>query len=478
MTPSAALDLVPPVYEWMPEYGRTLGPEAGELAALAGFPPDPEQQMALDWLFALNHGKSAVRDFGLCAPRQNLKTGFLKQTALGWLFITEQRLVVWSAHEFSTSQEAFRDMCQLIEDCPDLDREVKQIHRGNGEEAIELLGDRRLKFRARTKSGGRGLSGDKVVLDEAMYLKPAHIGALIPTLRARPDPQVVLAGSGGMLDSDVWRSYRDRGRAGGDPTLAWLEWSDPDPRCEQDDCPHTYGLVTGCALDDRARWRRLNTALGRRITEETLASDRRGFPADEFARETLGWWEDPLSEGGAFDPLLWAGYADPDAPRGNAPLFALDIAPDQSTANVAVAWPRPDGRGQVMIAHHQRGVDGLEDEVNRLCRDWSAEVIVEKAGTAAFLISKLDRVREVARQHYTDACGHLDAEFAAGDVRHGNQPVLNEAVRVAAWRVSGVGRSLDRRDPRISPLVAAAHALYGTSTARPSVYEERGFLSL
>lgn len=137
MTRSAALDLVPPTFHWMPEYAITLGDEVADLAAMAGFAPDPEQRLALDMLFALNgRGTAAVRDLALCAPRQNLKTGFLKQSALGWLFITEQRLVVWSAHEFSTSQEAFRDMAQLIENCPDLDREVQQIHYGNGEEAI------------------------------------------------------------------------------------------------------------------------------------------------------------------------------------------------------------------------------------------------------------------------------------------------------------------------------------------------------
>ena len=159
--------------------------------------------------------------------RIHREPSLLKMCALGWLYVTEERLIVWSAHEFGTSQEAFRDMCTLIESNPDLDAEVQKIHYANGDEAIELTGDRRLKFKARTKSGGRGLTGNRIVLDEAMYLRPGHMGSLVPTLRAVRDPQLLLAGSAGMVDSAVWRSYRDRGRAGGDPRLGWLEYADP-----------------------------------------------------------------------------------------------------------------------------------------------------------------------------------------------------------------------------------------------------------
>ena len=104
--------------------------------------------MVLDQLFAFDrHGDSVAFETAVVAPRQNLKTAVCKMAALGWLFITEQRLVVWSAHEFRTAQEAFRDMTELVESSPDLDREVKAIYRGNGDEAIELLNGCRLIFK-------------------------------------------------------------------------------------------------------------------------------------------------------------------------------------------------------------------------------------------------------------------------------------------------------------------------------------------
>lgn len=77
-------------------------------------------------------------------------------------------------------------MTELIEGTPVLAREIKAIHRGNGDEAIELTDNRRLLFKARTDKSGRGLTGDRTVLDEAFALKPTHMGSLLPTMAARP----------------------------------------------------------------------------------------------------------------------------------------------------------------------------------------------------------------------------------------------------------------------------------------------------
>jgi phage terminase large subunit-like protein len=191
----------------VPPHVDTYGPQVADLCKLAQFAPDPEQQLILDALFAVGEDDKAVAlENAVIVGRQNLKTGVLKQATIGWLFLTDQRLVVWSAHEFRTAQEAFRDMEELIMGTPSFARRVKAIHRGNGDEAIELFGNRRLMFKARTKSGGRGLSGDKIILDEGFALQPTHMGSLFPTLAARPDPQVVYASSAGKVESGVLRA--------------------------------------------------------------------------------------------------------------------------------------------------------------------------------------------------------------------------------------------------------------------------------
>lgn len=453
----------------MPEFTVTYGPEVAEAAELAGFIPDPEQRLLLDAMFALSPDRSTalVRDFGIVSPRQCLKTGTLKMAALGWLYITEQRLIVWSAHEFSTAQEAFRDICQLIESCPDLDAEVKMIHRGNGEEAIELTRDRRLRFKARTKVGGRGLTGDKVVLDEAMYLTPTHMGALVPTLRAVRDPQLVLAGSAGMRESATWRDYRGRGRAGGDRSLGWFEWADPNPNtgCATTGCDH-HRTRTGCALDDRARWWACNTALGRRISEDTIDSDRRNMSAAEFARETLGWWEDPPGGGGIIDLDHWATLLR-QVPTPSAPALAVEVTADRSRTVIGAAW-QVEGRPHVEVVAEATGLDWVAAKLADLAGKYGSTTVALDSGTAAWdLAEQAERaglnVVKVAGAQRASACGTFYDAATSAQLSHNGDPAIASALAAARWKDVGEGaRVFTRRGSTadISPLYAVTLALH------------------
>jgi hypothetical protein len=484
VTRSVALDLVPPLFSSIPEYDFTLGPEVFEVASMAGLVPDPEQALILDATFGVRDGKSAARDIGVCAPRQNLKTGTLKCMALGWLYVTEERLIVWSAHEFGTAQEAFRDMCELIESTPDLDREVKQIHRGNGDEAIELTHDRRLKFKARTKGGGRGLTGNRIVLDEAMYLKAAHMGALVPTLRAVRDPQLVFAGSAGMGDSHVWRSIRDRGREGGDPSLAWNEWaSDAEPGgcADGDECTHRLG-VDGCALDDTDRLLRSNSAIGRRITLETLAADRRTMPAEEYARETLGWWDPPDDDDDAdiFTEDQWLACAEPDSVIFGSFAFGIDVAPDGNRAAIAVAGRTADGMAHVAVVDAREGTTWVPARLAELLEKHQAKVALDPAGPAGALLKDLTTVgvepEQIKARELVQTCGWFYNLVESGDLRHRDEAALFEAVVGVKKRPVGDAWAWARKEARndITPLYAATLALWCHAThggaAEPGVW--------
>ena len=133
MPHSARADLIAPAWHTSPAYDFTEGPLVAEL--LAGcqddkgpFILDPEQCLVLDDWFGYvrtpRGPKLAAFEGADIACRQNQKTGVLKAAALGKVFISEQRLVVWSAHEFFASREAFRDLRILIESNPDMDAEI------------------------------------------------------------------------------------------------------------------------------------------------------------------------------------------------------------------------------------------------------------------------------------------------------------------------------------------------------------------
>ena len=459
---AVALDgLVAPTFLTSPEVTATEGHLVGDLCRLAGFDPDPEQQLVLDHLFAYRpDGSSAVFETAVIAPRQNLKTGLAKQAVLGWLFVTGEQLVVWSAHEFRTSQEAFRDFTVLIESSPDLDAEVKAIYRGNGDEAIELKSGSRLIFKARTKAGGRGLTGDKVILDEAFALAPEHMGALLPTLAAVPDPQIIYASSAGMVTSEVLRGIRDRGRRG-DGRMAYFEWCDAAPgQCQVDGCDHNL-QATGCALDDEARWAHMS-ALGRRITTETVRDLRRNMPPEEFAREFMGWWDEPVVADEATTAAEWVAATTDDAPTGWLSM-AVDVAPAHTWATVVAC-----GNGVLEVVDRRRGASWLPERLTELAAKHNIDTFtIDPAGPIGALIPDLERAGVplllMSGRDAVNACTAIEVAIREGDVKHRGEPELLNAVGGARRRKVGDGWKWTRTDSTvdISPLVAATYAHWG-----------------
>lgn len=421
------------------------GQEAADLAASIGLHLDPWQSHILD--VALGEradGTWAAFEVAAIVSRQNGKGAVIEARELAGLFLLGERLILHSAHQFRTSLEAFRRMETLLEGS-DLAREIKRIRRTTGEESIELRSGARLQYIARSGGAGRGFSGDCVILDEAFNLGGEAMSALLPTLSARPNPQVWYTSSAGMSSSEQLARVRARALAGGSPRLAYFEWSAPDD----------------AGLDDPAAWAQANPALGLRIDADFIAAEREAMPDVEFARERLGIWQAPKASQ-AIDPAVWTSLIGPTPPQGRDVVFALDVAPDHSSATVAAAWSTPDGTW-LQLADHRPGVDWVVARCGELLERWGGTVLVEQTGTAGFLLPRLNGTEPVSRRFYADACSSLDAAVSSRSVRHGNQRELNDAVAAARWSSSGEAgqRVLSRKDPRVSPLVAAALALHG-----------------
>lgn len=474
--------LVEPAFSTCPPFTKTDGPIVCDLAAMAGLPPDPHQVSALNVIFALGPDKRAAAfECAVIMARQNGKSALFQQAALGWLFVTEQRLIVWSAHEMGTTREAFRGLVELIEGCGPLRKRLATgpshgVFRGNGEECIELASGQRLKFKARTHGGGRGLSGDKVVLDEAMFLKPQHMGSLWPTLSARPDPQVVYGGSAGLAESEIWRSIRDRGRAGGDPSLAYIEFCAPENMCEADTCSHALD-TPGCALDDLELVRMANPALDRRISVEYVQAERRALPPTEYGRERLGWWDRP-DVGGI--PLIaahvWEALTDAESTPVDPVAFGVYVSSDRSVSAIGVAGRRADGRFHVGVVAAQDGgkVDTLPGtgwipgRVAQLFERWApCAVIIDGHSAAASLIQEIEEagvaVTVTNAIDMTKACGVFYDAVAEDNLRHRGATALARAVTSGRKRDLSDSWAWDRKDRSsdITQLVAVTLALHG-----------------
>jgi hypothetical protein len=126
----------------------------------------------------------------VCCPRQNGKNGVLEMRELVGPLLLGEPLLIHSAHLADTSKEGFRRLDILLDMNDWLSKEVKHIWRTNGHESIEFRNGNRIRFRTRTRGGGRGFSGSPVIFDEAMFLPEISMGSILPVISAQPDPQV------------------------------------------------------------------------------------------------------------------------------------------------------------------------------------------------------------------------------------------------------------------------------------------------
>jgi hypothetical protein len=431
-----------------PAVDRSEGDDAVWLAASYGLRADHWQAEILrDWLRVCD-GRWAASRCGTAVPRQNGKNGALEIRELYGMVALAERFL-HTAHEVKTARKAFARLLEFFDNprqYPELAGMVREIRRTNGQEAIVLDNGGSVEFIARSRGSGRGFSVDVLVADEAQELTEDAWAALLPTISASNNPQVILTGTPPPPGAagEVFLRMRRSGVAGDDDRLAWAEYS-----CADD--------LESVDLDDPNEWAADNPALGTRLRLQTVADERAVMDRETFARERLGWWQPVEARSAAIDPGAWAALADPQAERGADPTFAVATAPDRSWSAVAVAWKRPDGLPQVMLADYRPTTAWVAERVAELRSRWGGRVLVDAASDG--LVGDAERPKQADR---AKADNGLSDAVTAGTVRHGNEAALNTAVRASRWRPLGDTRVLDRKGSAdISPLVAAALAVHG-----------------
>lgn len=494
---------VAPAYRSCPDYQLTYGPAVADFCADVGFAPDPEQELALDMLFAISPedpDRSAIFEMAMIGPRQTAgKTGLAKQAILGWIYVLELKEVTYSAHRVETSTGVYTDLRTMIEDDPVLARLLPNtVSRGfgsaPGRETINFSTRQRVRFRVRSDDGGRGLGGDKVIIDEALDYGSSQGGALLPILAVRPDPQILYLSSAGKLESSELRIIRDRGRGGKDRGLGYLEWGSDRAPCQDPKCQHIRpdmpGWKSGCLLDDEGLWARTNPQLHRRAHISTMRGFRRSMDPREFSREFLGWWEEPsfvnVFGASTWERLIASCVDDMGKRRQGLPTpadFALEaigvaVAVDLKSAAIVGAGLRGDRVATKVLATGP-GTSWVLDEVRRIYGEHQCQIVIDGGGPSAPLAAEL---KKIARRRFTamnlpqykDACAGLFQAVQDATFEHGDEPELNLAVSSATWRNIGDRRVWGRSGGDISPLEALTCAHWRvTNKPQLSAADER-----
>lgn len=450
--------------------------EAIELAESVGMLLDEAQQ------FTLKHALAERDDFTWAAfevcdvqPRQNGKGETIQARELAGLFIFDEQLIIHTAHEFPTANEAFLRMVAVIESSKELSAKVARIRFANGEQGIELKSGARLKYRARTGGAGRGFAGASlVVYDEAYALQAEHIAASLPVLSTHPNPQVWYASSAGLSTSSALWKIRRRALGGDAGRLAYLE--------------HTAEQVT---LDDKGNCisqridvndRRLvalaNPAYGTRISADFIDAEHGAMGDDKFARERLGVWDsepDALRFKDVKIPeFKWAQTLTTTPPElGEGEItISFDVTFGNEWASIAVA-AGSIAAPYVEVIEHREGLGWLPARLVALVERWKPTAVgCNGAGPAGAAVGPVlaafrdagisaDLLHQVNTPDYKQACNGFFADVIEGRLsRPANQGPLDVAAGDAAERQLGDAWVWDLRSSvvPISPLVAVTIA--------------------
>lgn len=453
----------PPRVRHFPKVRSNSWEDVADLMASFGVPLDEWQENVLEAaLGERSDGRWAARQVGVSTPRQNGKSQLIVARALAGVLLFDEQLIMISAHQQDTAREVFGRLVDLLEDHASLNDRVDSYGKALNREYIRFKSGQVIRFKARNAGGGRGFSADCLLLDEAQILSGSAWSAIMPTMSARPNPQVWLLGTPPtpMDDGEVFGRLRSAGVEGRDKRLAYLEWS----------------ASPSDSMDDPAVWAKANPSYGTRIFDEAIQSERTSMSDEQFAMERLGMWAGAVSRR-VVSSEVWSMAADPESVALERLALAIDVSPELATASVALAGQRSDGRWHVEVGEQKAGADWVASWVAKfLAANPNVRALIVDVGSpAAAIVDDLAaagvRYTTLTVKEVGVACDKFVEGVKSGDVVHTEQVQLAAAVDGARKRALGsTGMwAWNRRSPSldITPLVACTMALWGAQTTSP-----------
>lgn len=439
-------------------------PDVLELLDRVNMGLDPWQMDVLHASLLRRGDMWAAFTVAVCAPRQNGKNEILQARELAGALVLGEGLIIHSAHLADTCMESFMRLDDLIDSSDWLMRQIKFVRRTNGREAIQFTNGARIRFRTRTRGGGRGFSGSPVIFDEPMFFPVISQNAILPVMSAQPDPQAWYTGSAvdqrEHEDGVVFARVRERALGGDDDRLAYFEWSFDAA---------TPDLVDETTSADPAVWADTNPALGIRITPDYIKAEREELTPRGFAVERLGVGDWPDTSGMGDSPIdldAWDELEDPLAQSVGDVCLAFDVSPERTASIVSVGVTK-HGHYIVDLLETGEGTGWVAERLTELYDELDVvEIVCDGIGPAVSIAKMADdagiKVRRLDSNEHGQACGRLVDCISDGTLRHLGQDAIEAAIRGSKARplVDAWAWSRRNSDVDISPLVAATFAVW------------------
>lgn len=476
----------PPLRELTPE--TSLGFAMADFADEQGTPLLPWQHwLAVHMLELLPNGKFRFRTVVLLVARQNGKSTYSQLLALFFMYILDTPLILGTAQNLDIAEEVFQGAVEIAQGSPKLAADILRVAQANGKKQFELQSGARYKVQAATRKGGRGLSGDVVLLDELREHQSWDAwGAISKTTMARDNSIVFALSNAGDITSVVLRHLRLQAhKVLGDPDDLWIDPLTGEPIVEavidldDDELPpdESIGLFEwsakpGRSTRDRAGWQEANPSLGHTITERAILSALGTDPEWTFRTEVLCQWFDG-AVAGLFPAGTWTASTDPDSALNSdtRAVYCVDVSWDRTMTRIAIAGFRDDGNVHAEVIASRAGTEWVIPWLKSPDRKYTPSGVVWQFAGApvSSLTDDLEKsdlpLIKWGGSDLTRATGAFYDLVRSDEpgVYHRPQPALDIAASTAVTKPAGDSWLLDRaKSPAdISPLVAVTGATWG-----------------
>ncbi|WP_157357049.1 hypothetical protein [Arthrobacter sp. U41] len=391
----------------------------------------------------------------------------MQAVLLGRCFSRGGYKVVATAQSQAIARRIFLEMANSLKAAyPDEEFRPFQIRIGNGQESIQWDNGSMWWIVAPRASSYRSQSADVLLFDEAGEYSAEQTEDLIegalPLGDTRPHFQVIVSGTPPKTREGMLWKFLVEARAG----------------------KRRYGIVdfSMSPEDDptsEATWYRVHAGLACGLTDIEVIRERfEGMSLQSFMREYL--CADPSASNlRAIDAEDWSAtqVAELLALPGSGFSAAFDVAPDGSSAALAIAWYNEQGTPCVQLLAHKAGYSWLPVELAKLLKlHRGLPVIYDRIGNNLAVVQEMQKKRgisltgmeSIGAAQVSAGVTILMAALSDRNLIHAKDASLDNAVEGANFRYVNDARLFGRRSSTedVSPLVAISNALYHAAGQR------------
>jgi hypothetical protein len=443
--------------------------------------------------------------------RQSGKTMLMLVLALWHLYALDSPTVIGTAQDLANAEKAWGEAVEWAQSIEELEELIEKVSLGHPK-VMRLLTGCQYRVAAASRKGGRGFSGDLVLLDELReHQSWDSWSAVTNTMNARPKAQAWAFSNAGDALSVVLRylraqAHRDLGWPDGDADADILEGLDEEMQDYLNQADEVLGWFEWSAhpdakRTDRTAWAQANPSLNHVevvencVTERAIAAALRTNPPSQFEIEVLCRWMS-MAEAGPFPEGSWRETLDNDAaPAADTPrMICLAMSWNRSKCYIARAARDAEGNPVVGIAADRNGNDWVIPWLIENRGTYSGIVIQSNGAPETSLVDDITNARlpdgtaanlpvvAWAGPDLGSATGIMFDRLDKRRIRHLAHPGLDSAATSASVKVLSQGAwviDLAASPSDAAPLKAAIGAVWAVETATPvrqSAYESKDLL--